>query len=127
MAVDYSVRVDCDQSEIGASKVTDLTRELLAAIQNAGTRTTIYNKTYTVGSPAAAENLMVQVSAGGASTADWGFRVMFDAATVSKDTKIATQRAIEAVISKYTVDTITTAAAYSSGTGEAFNLEVTIT
>jgi hypothetical protein len=124
MAVDFSIRIDVDRSELGEDNVTTLEAELVAALGNAGTVTSAYNAAYV--DDDATDQLLLDIGAGGTVTEDWGFRVLIDS-TVSNNKKIEILVAICAVALKYTIDTITTAAAYAAGSTDTHQHEKTIT
>ena len=122
MSVDESIRIDADISELTADTIAELTNSILSVLQPYSV-TLAHNATYSEG--ASADNVVLDVGAGGTVTEDWGFRILFDSG-VSDNDKLNIIRSVFGVATRYTVDTIAFAAAYSAGTG-TFQVEATIT
>lgn len=120
MANDFGILIRADVSEITADVISEIEGKLYAVIQGF-TTTTEHNKTY---SASGTDDFTVTLSAGGAVTVDWAFRIGVDS-TVSKKRKLEMMRKVFAILSLYTVDALAGATPYAAGTPD-YQVEVTI-
>lgn len=111
MADDFGILVRADVSEISADVIAELGNVLLGVIQW---------RTVTPGdggsySASGTDNVKIDVSAGGAVTPDWGFRITIDAAVSDRD-KMAILAAVIQALQPYTFSAIAFATTFSAGT-----------
>ena len=112
MAIDYSILVQADESEISVGTLAELSQRLIAALQE-------YSPTYTHDATYAAsgtDNVTIAVGKGGTVTVDWGFRITVDNTSINRTTKMAILQKVLAAIRSLTTDTITFAVTYAAGT-----------
>lgn len=121
MAVDASVSIRMDVSEITADKIAGVLRRVLQVLEHR-TLSLAHNASHSLGTTV--DNVILTTGAGGTVTVDYTIQVGFDS-TLSDDLKTELTRRIMQVLEAEVV-AATYNASFTSGNG-TFQVEITVT
>ncbi len=125
MATDYGIHIRADISEITGDRLARVASKILGALESWTTVVT-HNASYAAGSGSPADQITIDISAGGAVTVDWGIRINIDS-TVSDNDKVRIRRIVDGALLSETIDAIAHAASYTAGSGQTNQYEIAVT